>query len=234
MRRLVYLCLFLSAAAHAQIVTIDAATIAAGTNITNSTAGITLRGYTNSGVASGATYQSAYTIANLNPGLLAGPNFIGRASYFNFSNSNDAHDCFTGVNCHHAAGDHDFHALVMTFSVPTNLLEVRVHFDNFWLDGMKLRLYNAQKQLLATCYATGSNDSVPRYIPAGLFSFPCGEIAQEYDCNSSGSWCKYEKVFRVTRSIPDIAYAIWGGETWDSGLGGVSDITFRRFAVCAL
>lgn len=233
MRSSIVMVLLAAGAANAGVVTVDAGTFATGANLTSATPGITLREFTNFGVSSGAVYNPVYAVANTT-GLNAGINLIGRSTSFNFSNSADAEDCFEGINCHHAATDHDFHALVMRFAVPTNLIEVRVHFTDSWLDGMKLNLYNAQRQLLASCWANGTNPSPPRTYPTWMpSSVPCGYVAAEYDCNSSGTSCNYEKVMRLTRAIPDVAYAIWAGETWDSGIGAVNKITFRRFSDCA-
>src|SRR5262249_53863783 len=129
-----------------------------------------------------------------------------------------------------------FNVLLMSFAYPTNFLEMRVHRSSNDLDWSYLRLYNKQKQLIANCYITGTgNSKAPYYVPKNpIFTFTCGAVVRQYDCNSSGTSCdKSEVRVTINRSYPDIAYAIFGGEAYNSTWSFTNKISFRSFGDCA-
>ena len=227
-------------AANAGVVTIDAASFAPGTNLTNATPGIILREITNYGVVSGYKQNSVFAVAN-NTLMDAGPNFIGHHNAkptvirHDFRNlMDDGESCYlTGV-CNNGIAGHDFNALLMVFPVPTNLIEMRIHSDEWFMEGSVLRMYNAQRKLIATCFTPSQSTSPPRYgyyPPPG--SRACGTYIRSYDCDSTGMHCRREYNLRVTRSIPDIAYALWGGEADSATPVAFTRLTFRRFSDCA-
>lgn len=225
-------------AANAGVVTIDAANFSPGANIKNATPGITLQEVTNYGLGTSYALNPAYAVVN-SSSLDAGPNFIGHNNgnplvvRSDFRNNPSAVNCYFGGTCN-SGSDHAFNGLLMTFQYPTNLIEMRVHRTKDDLDGSYLRLYNKQKQLLASCYVPGmTKTDSPHYVPKILFTIPCGELVRYYDCSSSGTWCKTEHLVRVTRSYPDIAFAVWGGEAASATRGAVNQIAFRRFSDCA-
>ncbi len=230
--------LFLLAAAgsaNAGLVTIDGAAYPSGANITSSTPGVTLQELTNRGVASGYVLRSVFTVANPSGWLDGGPNWIGHGTGANFHNAGlDLHPCFVNNSCHNGIPSAELNVLLMTFQYPTNHVELRVHKDENGLDWSYLRLYNRQKQLLASCYVPGTGTTAyPHYVPVTLFRIPCGELVRSYDCSGSGLlWCKVEFRVRMTRSYPDIAYAVWGSEGYTATPGYVNKITFRRFSDC--
>ena len=76
MRTLVFLCLFVSATAHAQLVTIDAGAHPTGTNLVSLTPGARITTLTNEGAGSGYYTQPVVTVPNT-WATGAGPHFFG-------------------------------------------------------------------------------------------------------------------------------------------------------------
>ena len=226
--------------ANAGVVTIDAASYAPGTNLSNATPGIIIREITNYGVASGYKLSPVYAVAN-NTLMDAGPNFIGHNNAkplvirYDFRNlMDDGEVCWLSLTCNNGVSGHDFNALYMTFAVPTDLIEMRIHSDEWFMEGSVLRLYNAQRQLIATCYTPSQSTQPPRY---GYYPPPgspaCGTYIRSYDCDSTGMHCRREYNLRVTRKIPDIAFALWGGEADSATPVAFTRLTFRRYSDCA-
>jgi hypothetical protein len=234
MRSATLILLMAAGVANAGVVTIDAAAFPTGTDITSATPGVTLQALNNE-VASGYVLNPVYAVAN--PGYLdAGPNWIGHGTGSSFHNASyQATSCFVDNSCANGSPTSKINVLLMSFQYPTNLVELRAHKDGNGLDWSYLRLYNKQKDLLASCYVPGTTKTqFPYYVPKILgFMFPCGELLRYYDCSHSGTSCKVEFKVRMTRSYPDIAYAIWGDEGYDSTPGYVNKISFRQFGDCA-
>lgn len=225
MRRLVYLCLFLSAAAHAQVVTIDAGAHPTGTDLYSVTAGAKVFSITNNGVAGSAVWSPVITVANT-WATGAGPHFLGHniafptVARYDFRGVFDFASCFWGGSCWSDV----YNPLIVTFDVPTNLVEVRAHFLDWMIDGAVLRAYNSAGTLLTTCFIPGSKTSPP---PP---TFACGDFIRRYDCNRSGTSCKHEYVGRIRRSYPDIAYVLVGGQAASATQAAFTQLKFRRFS----
>lgn len=223
MRRLVYLCLFLSAAAHAQLVTIDAGAHPTGTNLYSVTAGARVFSISNNGVSGAAVWDPVITVPNL-WATGAGPNFFGHnnpvatVARYDFRGVFDFASCFWGGSCSPGF----YNPLIVTFDVPTNFVEVRAHFLDWMIDGAVLRAYNSAGTLLDTCFIRGAGTTTP--------TWSCGEIVRRYDCNIRGRACKYEHLGRIQRGYPDIAYVLVGGQSEGATQAAYTQLTFRRYS----
>ena len=245
MKRIVLLVLFTGGIANAGTVSIDLASFSPGANITSATPGITLNEVNNTDPLASYVLNPAYAVVNVT-GLDAGPTLIGHNNpnplirRDDFRNVRDeAAPCFSEGDCSGILSTSTkFNGLLMSFQYPTNLIEFRVHKSTNDLDGTELRLYNRQKELLTTCYVPGTvalgTPAKPTYKPKFIISIPCGEMVRQYNCSSGGNWCDVEYKVRVTRGYPDIAYALWGGESYTSThSGAINLLSFRRFSDCA-
>lgn len=225
MRRLVCLCLFLSGAAHAQLVTIDAGAFPTGTNLFTAVPGAYVFSITNNGVAGVNTLDPVMTVPNL-WATGAGPNFIGHNNIVptvlrsDFRGVFDYGYCVSGSSC----TSEIYNPLVVYFNVPTNFVEVRAHFRDWEIDGAVLRAYNSAGALLTTCFVRGASS-----LPAPP-TFACGEVVRRYDCDSRGRYCKQEHLGRITRGYPDIAYVLWGGQSVHATSASATQVKFRRYS----
>lgn len=233
MRNLMFVILFSSAVAHAELVTIDAAAIPTGTNLYSYAPGALVFSITNNGVAGRMAMSPVITVPN--PWATgAGPNFIGHANStalvarWDFRNVMDLEYCLDGA----CSWSDFFNPLVAGFNTPTSFVEVQVHFPREAIDGAILRAYNSSGDLLETCRFWGDR-STPRAPQLGMYptraSPTCGEVVRRYECNRSGTSCKVEYRGRIQRGNPDIAYVFWGGEAASATVSAISRITFLRY-----
>ena len=234
MRFSVFFLLTAATAANAGVVTIDAASFSVGADITHATPGITLQEVTNYGLGTSYTLNPVYIVPNTS-GLPVGPNFVGHNNAdpwvlrWDFRNNPDAVRCYTAGTCI-SGPDYEFNGLLMIFQYPTDFIEMRVHKTDNDVDWSYLRLYNRQRQLLASCYVSGADTPrAPHYAPKLV---TCGAVVRLYDCTSSGRFCDSEIRVTINRSYPDVAFAIWGGEAFNSTRGAIDRISFRRFGDC--
>jgi hypothetical protein len=228
MRRLVYLCLLLSATAHAQLVTIDAGAHPSGTDLYSVTAGAKVFSITNNGVTGNAVWLPVITVPNL-WATGAGANFFGHNSTvatvarYDFRGVFDFASCFWGGSCF----PEFYNPLIVTFDVPTNFVEVRAHFLDWMIDGAVLRAYNSAGTLLTTCFIPGASNSTVPPPP----TFACGEIVRRYDCYGRGNrYCKQEHLGRIQRGYPDIAYVLIGGQSFTATQAAYTQVKFRRYS----
>ena len=222
MRRLVYLCLFLSAVAHAQIVTIDAGAHPTGTDLYSVTPGAKVFSIANHGIAGNNVWDPVITVPNT-WATGAGPHFFGHNSVtpvmpYDFRAVFDFASCFWGGYCH--SGYHN--PLIVTFDVPTNFVEVRAHFLDWMIDGAVMRAYNSAGTLLSTCFIRGAGNTAPTWT--------CGEMVRRYECNSRGTYCKHEHLGRIQRAYPDIAYVLVGGQAESATQAAFTQLKFRRYS----
>jgi len=224
MRRLVCLCLFLSSAAHAQLVTIDAGAFATGTNLFNAVPGALVFSITNNGIAGVSVLDPVMTVPNL-WATGAGPNFIGHNNADLSVLRSDFRGVFDFGYCQAGSCTNEiYNPLVVYFNVPTNFVEVRAHFTDSDIDGAVLRAYNSAGTLLDTCFVRGAST-----IP-GPPTFACGEVVRRYDCDRRGRYCKQEHLGRIQRGYPDIAYVLWGGQSVTATRAAITQVKFRRYS----
>jgi hypothetical protein len=237
MRPLVFLCLLASATAHAQLTTIDAQDHPTGTNLMYVQPGAKLSTVHNRGTGDAYLVRPVFALAN-SWATGVGPNLFGHdltpptLTSTDFRNLNGLQLCLGGDpgDCDEDSWAGSFNPLRVSFSVPTDYVEVRAHFRKDDIDGADLRAYNIQGELLATCHFYGDVPlKNPKYKPTAT-SPDCGELVRRYECNSSGSHCKSEHLGRIKRKYPDIAYVLYGGEAESATGAYASQITFRRFS----
>jgi hypothetical protein len=238
MRTFVLLFLVAAATANAGIVSINAADHPTGTDVSTLLPGAKMSEVTNYLIAGGYAVQPTFAVPNLwATGI--GPNFIGHnnakpsIARYDFRNLLwGAEPCLAGGACPSAHPWEIFNALRISFTAPTDFVEVRAHFNQMDLDGAILRAFNSAGDLLMTCRVWG--DIPPRHPQYGLYptttSPVCGKLLRRYECSSSGTWCKSEYRAFIRRSYPDIAYVLWGGES-DSATGSaINYVAYRRFS----
>lgn len=230
MRHLVFLCLLASATAQAQLTTIDAQSHPTGTNLMWIQPGAKLATVHNHGTVNSYAIGSVFAVANT-WATGVGPNLFGHDVPYpgllntDFRGVTLLQLCLDGGSCNLPNGY--FGALRVSFTVPTDYVEVRAHFNKGDIDGGDLRAYNSQGEHLVTCHFFGDLPNLhPKNKPLATGA-QCGELLRRYEC--SGPNCKSEHLGRIKRKYPDIAYVLYGGEGDTATRASASQVTFRRF-----
>jgi hypothetical protein len=216
------------AAAQASIITLDAGTYAAGTDISSAGRGATLSTYTNLGAA-GVQFDPVIVLGNPFGADLA-PNAFGHGDLpgpgdvdWNFHNlRGGAEPCLRDGDC-----SGRFYALHMAFAAPTDYVSVKVHYNQGAYDGSLLRAFDSLGNAIGTCRVWGSSQD--RDPQAGLFpnltSPVCGTIDRRYDC--AGENCASD--YSAFISVPDasIAYVLWGSIDSSATWATISSLSYH-------
>jgi hypothetical protein len=218
------------AGAQASIITIDAGSYAAGTDISSAGRGATLSTYTNLGDV-GAHFDPVIVLSNPFGADLA-PNAFGHGDLpgpsdidWNFHNVRGwggAEACLQAGQCFER-----FYALHMAFDAPTDYVSVKVHYNQGAYDGSLLRAFDAAGNAIGTCRTWGSGQD--RDPQSGLFpnlaSPACGTIDRRYDCAAGNCASDYSAFI----SVPDanIAYVLWGSLDAEGTWATISSLTYR-------
>jgi hypothetical protein len=228
MRYLAIGALVLSGPAQANLISIDAANYAPGTDVSTASSGVTLSTYTNYGGS--VRNDPVYVFPNI-PSTDIAPNAFGHdpiadASRYNFHNTmRAAEPCLQGGNCFENGL---FYAFLASFDAPTDYVSVNVHYVWGQIDGSLLRAFDQTGNVVASCRVRGSGPNPGPQV--GVFPArtapSCGEIVRRYDCFGSGE-CISDYTAFVSIPSASIAYVMWGGEAHNATGSFISSLSYN-------